>query len=75
MNGYSLKLLQNLEQLSLEQLSHERKKKYTMFINIPWKKCKINQKEKNKKEKLDGSILNVLKSLLHTGCGRQTTIK
>jgi hypothetical protein len=51
MNSYSSKLLQNLEQLLLEQLSRERKK-YTMFINTPWKKCKIDQKEKIRKKNL-----------------------
>ncbi len=33
MNGYSLRLLQNLEELSLEQLSHERKKKHNVHKN------------------------------------------
>jgi hypothetical protein len=39
------------------------------------KKMQDQSKGKNKKEKFDGSILNVSKLLLHTRCGRQTMVK
>lgn len=74
MNSYSSRFLQNLEQLSLEQLSHERKKIHNVHKHS-MKKMQDQSKGKNKKEKFDGSILNVSKLLLHTRCGRQTMVK
>jgi hypothetical protein len=74
MNSYSSRLLQNLEQLSLEQLSHERKKIHSVHKHS-MKEMQDQSKGKNKKEKLNGSIFNVLKLLLHTRCGKQTTVK
>ncbi len=65
-----MKLLQNLEQLLLKQLSHTRKNKQNDHKQLHPKKCKIDQRDKIQKENLMVQFWKNLELLSHTTCGK-----